>query len=109
MCPKMAHYQTLLPSAERVVRDRELALIGARKPFLSRLRKSAGHPQILKKCGLLLEKEIQRQFPQGREGFGQLREGLRVLASRSKCWDEVHGALPPWWGEPPAKRPRGEC
>ena len=36
MCPKMAHYQTPLPSAERVVRDRELALIGARKPFLSR-------------------------------------------------------------------------
>lgn len=54
---KMHHYQTPLPSAEKQIHESEEALEERRALFLKKLRRSAGHPQIVKKAFVLLKRK----------------------------------------------------
>ena len=104
LADRMHHYQTPLPVTEKKVRDAERDFQQAKTSFLRKLRKSASHPQILKKAAVLLEKARKTaSAPESshiEESANTLLLGLREAAARAKCLDHFDKAL----GEEKASR-----
>ena len=97
LADRMHHYQTPLPVTEKKVRDAERDFQQAKTTFLRKLRKSASHPQILKKATVLLEKARRMaSAPESshiEESANTLLVALREAAARAKCLDHFDKAL----------------